>query len=238
MDIRNEDSGPVVQEQSLYEPLLSEELTRIVELGCGDGVRAREIATRLPACEVVAFEVDRIQHAKNLEADKPDNLSFKLGGAESINLDAGTVDCVMLFKSLHHVPIPAMPTAMQEIRRVTRPGAAIYISEPIFAGAFNDIIRLFHDEQAVREAAFEQVRVAVETGQFELTRQIFFQATSHFSNFNEFENRLIKATHTDHRLDQATFSAVRAKFEEHMAPGGANFLAPMRVDLLQKPATT
>ena len=37
--------------------------------------------------------------------------------------------------------------------RVLRPCGLVYISEPIYAGNFNDILRLFHDEQAVRLAA-------------------------------------------------------------------------------------
>ena len=57
---------------------------------------------------------------------------------------------------------------MAEIHRVLKPDGLAYISEPVFAGEFNEIIRLFHDELAVREAAFAAVGRAVATGRFEL----------------------------------------------------------------------
>ena len=39
---------------------------RVLELGCGGAWMTRLLATELGAAEVVATEVDRIQHQKNL----------------------------------------------------------------------------------------------------------------------------------------------------------------------------
>ncbi len=46
-----------------------------------------------------------------------------------------------------------MDAALAEIARVLVPGGWLYVSEPVFAGPFNELMRLFHDEQAVRAAA-------------------------------------------------------------------------------------
>jgi hypothetical protein len=51
-----------------------------------------------------------------------------------------------------------MDRSMREISRVLKPGGTVYISEPVFAGDFNEILRLFHGEQKVREAAFNTVK--------------------------------------------------------------------------------
>ena len=48
-----------------------------------------------------------------------------------------------------------------EINRVLRPAGLLYVSEPVYAGGFNDIVRLFHDEKAQRTAAYRALIEAV-----------------------------------------------------------------------------
>lgn len=208
---------------------------RVLELGCGRAEKTRALAqTQLPA-EVVAMEVDIRQHEKNLQQEAIPGVTFVFGGAESIPYPDASFDCVMMFKSLHHVPQEHMGLALQEIRRVLKPGGSAWISEPVFAGDFNEIMRLFHDEELVREAAFEAVRNTVERGDLSLKKQLFFNVRNRFSSFTEFDARMIQVTHTDHRMPVDTFNAVRTKFESFMKPTGAEFLTPQRVDLLTKP---
>jgi hypothetical protein len=123
---------------------------------------------------------------------------------------------------------------MHEIRRVLKPEGLAYISEPVFAGEFNEILRLFHDEQKVREAAFSAVEKAVDEGLFSLVEEIFFNSPMQFESFADFENRIINATHTEHRLDDKCHDLVRQRFAAHVGDEGARFLMPVRVDLLQR----
>jgi len=123
---------------------------------------------------------------------------------------------------------------MEEIRRVLKKGGVAYISEPVFAGDFNEILRLFHDEQQVREAAFASVKRTVESGRFELVSQTFFSTPMHFADFSEFETKILKVTHTRHNLSEALYQKVRQQFTGHMTPDGALFHMPIRVDLLRK----
>src|SRR5512143_652762 len=62
----------------------------------------------------------------------------------------------------------------------------------------------------------------------------FFLQPMHFDDFSQFENRILKVTHTDHSLSPALHDAVRAKFDRHMTAGGVNFHMPIRVDLFRK----
>lgn len=226
-------------EHALYEKLLPLDGARIVDLGCGTGLHTRNIAANGVNRELVAYEVDTIQHEKNCAAkiaapqDMP-NIAFKLGGAQAIDEADASVDIVMMFKSLHHVPIESMPMALSEIRRVLKPGGLAYISEPIFGGEFNDVLKLFHDEQQVRQHAFNALSAAVKGNELELLEQVFFHSPVHFDNFADLDKRIIQATHTDHSLNTQTYKAVEQAFEKHMTAEGANFLAPMRVDLLRK----
>jgi len=209
---------------------------RLLELGCGSAWMTRLLATELAAGEIIATEVDRIQHQKNLLIEDLQNVTFVLGGAEAIDLPPHSVDLVVMLKSLHHVPVELMNKALSEIHRVLKPGGLAYISEPVYRGDFNEIMRLFHDEQAVRKAAFDAVTRAVAGGDFELVEQIFFDAPGHFEDFAEFENRMLKVTHTQHKIDNGLYQRIREAFERHMTPQGATFSKPMRVDLLKKAA--
>lgn len=223
-------------ETDIYHRLLSLDNKHILELGCGSADITRDIATAGEGRTITALEVDEIAHQKNLQLTDLPNVTFGLAGAQDIPLDDASVDVVFMFKSLHHVPVDLMDQSLQEIHRVLKPAGLAYISEPVYAGEFNEILRLFHDERKVREAAFKAVKKAVDAGLFNLVEETFFNSPMCFAGFEEFENRVIGATHTNHALDLDLYQRVRTRFEQHLTDDGAHFLMPIRVDLLQRPA--
>lgn len=209
----------------------------LLELGCGRAWMTRQLAERFQPRQIIATEVDTIQHGKNLLIDDLPSVTFTAGGAEAIDLEDNSVDVVMMLKSLHHVPLPLMDRALSEIARVLRPGGLAYISEPVYAGDFNEILRLFHDEKRVREAAFTAVQNSVASGELSLVKQIFFNAPGSYRDFAEFDERMIQVTHTNHQIDDTLYRRIRNAFNHHMGEDGAHFLKPSRVDLLQKPGS-
>jgi ubiquinone/menaquinone biosynthesis C-methylase UbiE len=225
----------VTSEAEVYQRLLPLAGAQIIELGCGAAAHTRTIAESGRPASILACEVDTIQHEKNLTSNDLPVVTFVQAGAQAIPAADGSADIVMMFKSLHHVPLEAMAGVMQEIRRVLRPGGLAYISEPVYAGDFNEVLRLFHDEKAVREAAFATVSQAVEQGVLQLVGQHFFNTPNNFQDFSDFEQRIIGVTHTDHRLSPQLLQLVREKFEGFMGPDGAHFVMPIRVDLLRRP---
>jgi SAM-dependent methyltransferase len=236
MQISRNGELPISDDFEQIAALLRPDGSRLIELGCGTALTTRRLAEAFPSCRIEAFEVDRVQHAKNLEIDDLPNVRFRLGGAEAIDLPDATVDAVLMLKSLHHVPIDAMDRAMAEIRRVLRPGGLAYLSEPVYAGAFNEILRLFNDEERVRKAAFETIRRAVQRGDFQLRREIHFLTLSRYHGFDEFEERVMGATHSAYVIDRALHARIRAAFLAHVRDEGfAEFLSPLRVDLLSRP---
>jgi len=222
-------------ESEIYNDLLTLDGKHILELGCGSAEITRNIATSGADRKITALEVDETAHEKNLQITDLPNVTFALSGAQEIPLEDESVDVVFMFKSMHHVPLELMEASMHEIRRVLKPGGLAYISEPVFAGDFNEILRLFHDEKKVREAAFYAVEKAVDEGLFELVEETFFNSPMIFENFAEFENNTIKATHSSHKLDEKLYALVKQRFEQHIGDDGAHFLMPIRVDLLQRP---
>lgn len=234
MRIQDPTALEVIDEATLYQRLLPLTAAHIIELGCGTAVHTRTIAEQAHPASLLACEVDTIQHEKNQHITDLPTVTFCHAGAQAIPAETGSADIVMMFKSLHHVPIADMDQVMQEIRRVLRPGGFAYISEPVYAGDFNELVRLFHDEQRVREAAFNAVQRAVQHGVLALEGQYFFNTARRFADFADFEQRVINVTHTAHRLTPEHHQQVRERFEAFMGPTGAHFVVPMRVDLLRR----
>lgn len=230
---------PVIEltcpEREIYNRCLPLDGARILELGCGRAELTRLIATHGMNRHITALEVDEIQHALNLKITDLPNVEFQLAGAQRIPAEGASFDIAMMFKSLHHVPLDLMTPALREINRVLKPGGFLYVSEPIFAGEFNEILRLFHDEERVRSAAFGAIQQSVAAGVFELADEIFFNAPIKFQDFAEYERMVIGVTHTRHHLTPEIYQAVKTRFEPHQSSDGARFAMPMRVDLLRKP---
>jgi len=206
----------------------------VLELGCGRAWMTRRLAEDFPVARIVATEVDRIQHEKNLTISDLPQMAFRYGGMEAIDLPDDSVDVVLMLKSLHHVPAELMDRGFAEIHRVLRPGGLAYISEPVYAGAFNEILRLFNDEKRVREEAFAAVCRAVSGGGFALEAELFFESPGCYKTWEEFEDRMLKVTHTQHEIGPELYGRIQDAFMAHMTPDGACFKKPSRVDLLRK----
>ena len=235
MQIAQEGDLPRSSDFEQIGQLLPLENARVLELGCGAAFTTRLLAENFPLREIIAMEVDRIQHEKNLQITDLPNVTFKYGGAQAIDLPDASVDAVIMLKSLHHVPVADMDQAFTEIARILRPDGLAYISEPVYAGDFNAILRLFNDEKVVREAAFTATRRAVDSGLLALDREIHFFGSSRFQGFEEFEQRVLGATHSEFDVDDALHAKIKAQFMPHIgADGIAEFLNPLRIDLLRK----
>ncbi len=224
----------VANEAVILDELLHLKGAMVLELGCGKADKTRIVAQE--AASVLALEVDEVQLEKNLAITDLPNVRFGRGGAENIPASDANFDIVMMFKSLHHVPGELMGSVFSEIRRVLKPEGVAYISEPVYEGDFNEVLKLFHDERTVREAAFAAEQRAVSSGCLKLVAQKFFLQPMHFADFGQFEAQVLKVTHTEHRLSAQTYEQVRAKFNGFMTAEGVTLQMPIRVDLFRKAA--
>jgi SAM-dependent methyltransferase len=177
--------------------------------------------------------IDERQHAKNIAAPQQ-GLRFAIGGTQAIPFPAASFDLVLMLKSLHHVPLPLLAQALGEVARVLRPGGHLYVSEPVYGGPLNEVIRLFNDERVVRAAAQAALDTVLHSGAWEQTAERRFALPVHFTNFADFEQRMMRPTFADHRIDHAKLAEVRAAFEPHIGSDGARFTRPMHVRLLRR----
>ena len=100
-----------------------------------------------------------------------------------------------------------------------------------------DTFRIFHNEQEVRALAFKAIKLSIEENLFELVSQFFYSSVITLNSFEEFENNVIKATHTNHDLSYDKYIKVKNKFESYKDLSRSPnyfFEVPMRVDLLRK----
>ncbi|HYD76244.1 class I SAM-dependent methyltransferase [Ramlibacter sp.] len=228
------DAGLVTDEAAFMAQHLPLVGARIVELGCGKAELARRLLEQHGAAEVTGFEVDERQHAANLAAPPFPGLRFAAGGAEAIPLPDACCDGVMMLKSLHHVPMPLMDQALREIARVLVPGGWLYVSEPVYAGEFNELVKRFHDEGEVRAAAYAALQRAAEQGVLAWEQEVVFDTPLHFRDWADFEGRIVLATHADHRLAPELERQVREHFQRHVGDDGARFVRQMRINFLAR----
>jgi len=208
---------------------------RVIELGCGKAELSRRLLERGLVSEVTALEVDCRQHAQNVAGPVPPGLTFIEAGAQEIPGPDAAYDLAIMLKSLHHVPVADLDGALHEIRRVLVPGGSLYVSEPVYAGDFNEIVKLFHDEGVVRAAAYEVLQRAVRDGVFEAVGEHIFDTAMAFRDYDDFAERVVRVTHTDIVLPDAVAREVRNRFERHMTVDGARFVRQMRINVLRRP---
>ena len=107
-------------DQQLMAEKLNMNNSHVLELGCGTAFVTRKLAEAYPSAHITAAEVDRIQHDKNLQIDDLPNVDFILAGMQDIPLPDGSIDLVIMLKSLHHVPTELLLQGFQEIHRVLK----------------------------------------------------------------------------------------------------------------------
>ena len=204
---------------------------RIVELGCGKAELSRRLVQRFADAHVDALEVDATQHAANVAAPAA-RLHFIAAGAQAIPLPDASRDGAIMLKSLHHVPVLLMDQALAEAARVLRPGGWLYVSEPVYDGVYNDIIKIFNDEREVRAQAYAAVHRAVAAGRYTLEFERIISMPVVFKDFDEFLRKTVYVSFAERDLSPEMLADVKAAFMPHLGPQGARFIRPVRVQLL------
>jgi ubiquinone/menaquinone biosynthesis C-methylase UbiE len=223
----------VTDELDVLQALVPLQGARIIEAGCGAARLARDLIQRHGTADVTGIEVDDRQLAKNL-LEPAERLRFERAGAEAIPFGDASFDGAMMLKSLHHVPVALMDQALSEIARVLRSRGWLYVSEPVYAGPLNELIRLFNDEGEVRATAQSALDRVIATGQWLAIAEQRFEMPVRFASFEEFEQRMMRPTFADHGIDDAMIDRVRQRYAPHQGEGGAHFTRPMHVRLLRK----
>ena len=101
--------NPVDWVNKHFAPFLGDNVTGVLDVGCGPGVIAAEVARRLPTAEVVGFDIstDRLAHAKQHFAGLR-NARTAQGNATSLPFADDSFDLVHCRFLLEYLPQPAL----------------------------------------------------------------------------------------------------------------------------------
>ena len=207
----------------------------VLEIGCGAAEKSF-VLSKQGMKQYIAMDVNNRILNENAKCNQFPNLKFVVGEAQKLPIDDESVDIVFMFKSLHHVPIEKMDDALSEIKRVLKKDGIAYISEPVFSGEYNELLKIFHDEENVRKNAFEAIKRCVNKKSFGLVSQTFFKIEMKFYNFEDFSMKVLNAAHSDFTLSARQLALAKEKFNESSTPSGVRFLNETRVDILCKAA--
>tara|TARA_R110002124_G_scaffold27046_4_gene96832 strand:+ start:11215 stop:11916 length:702 start_codon:yes stop_codon:yes gene_type:complete len=203
----------------------------VLEVGCGGGAFARKLASA-GAVSVVAIDLPGV--VPESDAGKPADVAFRAGRAEDLPLDDEVCDTCFMMKSLHHVPNPQMDQALREAARVLKPGGALVVCEPVAEGAFDEMIRPFHDEREVRRQAQEALdRCTVLSAKHDF----HYLVPTDYESFDDFRKRMIESPTVTGPVTDKARRAARERYEVHASEDGS-FHEDRRVHcrILIKPA--
>jgi SAM-dependent methyltransferase len=221
---------------SVLERLLEPDGRDVVDIGCGGGVLARDLA----ACgaRVVGIEVSEQQLAPAIACDGS-GVRYLVGRAQQLPLEDGSVDVAVFMRSLHHVPPGDLILALREARRVLRPGGAVYVAEPLPAGDFFALTSLVEDELEVRQAAQNAIAQAAVVG-LDRRTTVDYDVRVCVLDLAGLRARIVSVDPERAEI----FDARRTELAEAFAslgkpgegPGERCFVQPMRADVLQPAA--
>lgn len=95
---------------------------RALDVGCGDGVFARKLASVTDRVDAIDSDATVIRRAR--ESPAPANVSFILADFLTYPVDADAYDFVAALASLHHMPLEP---ALEKMTRALRPGGVLAV---------------------------------------------------------------------------------------------------------------
>jgi SAM-dependent methyltransferase len=206
-----------------------------VDVGCGDGWLARALAA--DGARVTALEIsgDLLAAARAASEDQA-GVDYAIGRAEALPLGDATQDVVIFMRSLHHVPIDCMGTALGEARRVLRDDGAVYVSEPLPEGDWFELQSLIEIETETRAAAVAAIERCEERGLRRVHTERY-QTETRLESADAFRARMLAVDPAREPLLDERRDALERAFSTlgTAAPDGAGrvFTHAHRADLLR-----
>jgi ubiquinone/menaquinone biosynthesis C-methylase UbiE len=105
---------------------------QVLDVGCGTGTLAREVARRVgKAGHVAGIDpgAQQIAHARAQAARRNLPIEFQIGVIEQLPFPDQTFDVVFSTLMMHHLPAPLKRQGLAEIARVLKPGGRLVIAD-------------------------------------------------------------------------------------------------------------
>ncbi len=227
------DLGDLSDLQSV-DRLLDVQGLSLIEVGCGSGDTARGLAER--GATVLGVEPDAEQSEINRTGPAVRNVRFVEAGGEALPAKDRSVDGVLFFRSLHHVPSNLMAKALCEAARVLKPDGFVYVAEPAMDGGYFAVTHWFNDEAEVRTQA-QRTLDQLTPKLFEETLKYTYTVQIRYTDFEAMAMSYMRRTFG--RVPRAAIDRpeVRGEFEACRTAEGYVLDQPMLVALCRRPGS-
>ncbi|MGO1118577.1 class I SAM-dependent methyltransferase [Rhodovibrionaceae bacterium A322] len=225
---------PPRRHMDVLDELVSVANLHVLDIGCGDGALVRALTKRQAICVGVEVTPERIAQAE--ARDKVAAETYMQASGSSLPLPDESMDLVVFFNSLHHLPIDEMAQALEESHRLLKPHGHLYIAEPIAEGPLHAITSPIDDETEVRRLAYEALQAAGDGTKLRHLQEVTYKSPAYYKDFADFRTKMVDVDPTRRSLFQAQEESLLETFERLGQPGerGMAFDNPMRVNLLQR----
>jgi len=134
LELRGADTQQTEMRESYLSLLELPGGAQALEVGCGTGVVSRYLASLDRVASVIGIDPSSVfvDKARRLSQGLS-GIAFETGDARSLPFDEACFDLVVFHTSLCHIPTPE--TALEEAKRVLRPGGLLAIFDGDYASA-------------------------------------------------------------------------------------------------------
>jgi SAM-dependent methyltransferase len=101
---------------------------RVADIACGEGYGSALLAAAAEDVVGIDIEPATIAHAARRYAVP--NLRFVAGSADALPLPGASIDAIVSFETIEHLPADAQPRMLAEFARVLAPGGFLLLSSP------------------------------------------------------------------------------------------------------------
>jgi ubiquinone/menaquinone biosynthesis C-methylase UbiE len=104
---------------------------RLLDLGCGTGTLAIQLAKRFPESRVIGLDADAaaLAIARRKAADAQVELALEQAFAERMSFASASFDTVVSSLFFHHLPFGSKRSVLAEIFRVLKPGGQLHVAD-------------------------------------------------------------------------------------------------------------
>ena len=163
----------------------------VLDIGCGNGVIAGEIAEYASRVTGIDPDPDMLERAKAHNRNRS-NTTFLDAKIESFDPHEEMYDVVLFNRSLHHIDADQHYTALEEAHRIPNHMGKMLIIEPVYlGGAYQQISNVYNDEEKVRVHAIKMIHAATEKI-FNLERHERFEVIYRCRDFSDLYGDEIK----------------------------------------------
>jgi SAM-dependent methyltransferase len=201
----------------------------VLEAGCGAG-RLLAWLERQGAAPV-GLDPDPAQLAR-ARAEAP-AVPLVAGAGEALPFASGSLDLVLYFNSLHHVPLALQWQALAEASRVLARSGELLVVEPLAEGSCFALLQPLEDETEVRREAFRALHAAGALG-LRMRREEFYLTRLVEPSWPAARARFLAANPARAAALAGLEPELERLFERlgEPDPDGRAFVQPMRLNLL------